>query len=90
MCVHQALKILEDYHLKNEEEQKEHEKLLTRVYLNMALCYTKQRQNGLTITYCNKVLKIDDKNVKALYHKAQVCSLCCRFICERNSELKQF
>nr|KAG5691902.1 hypothetical protein BaRGS_033348 [Batillaria attramentaria] len=70
-----AAKILEDYHLKNEEEEKEQKKLLLQVYLNMAICHLKLRENGRAIHFCNQVLAMDNKSEvnekKALYFKAK-------------------
>lgn len=67
----QAAKVLEDYHLKNESEEEQQRKLLTRVYTNMALCCHKLKQNGITITYCNRVLSMDPAHIKAIFLKAQ-------------------
>ncbi|KAK7476593.1 hypothetical protein BaRGS_00032139 [Batillaria attramentaria] len=46
-----------------------------RVYLNMAICHLKLRENGRAIHFCNQVLAMDNKSEvnekKALYFKAK-------------------
>ncbi|XP_076453238.1 inactive peptidyl-prolyl cis-trans isomerase FKBP6-like isoform X2 [Babylonia areolata] len=84
----QAGKILEDYHLKNEAEEEQQKKVLVRVYINMALCCQKLKQNGITITYCNKALALNPHNVKAIYHKAQALHFMSEFEDARNLYLK--
>lgn len=59
--------LLEDHPLKNEEEEKEQQKLLLKVCLNTALCCVKLCHSGRAIVYCKKALEIDSKSVKALY-----------------------
>ena len=63
----QAMNLLEDHHLKNEEEEKDQQKLLLKVCLNTAICCVKLCHSGRAIVYCKKALEIDNKSVKALY-----------------------
>ena len=72
MCCGQAARVLENCHLKSDEEEHEQQKLLVRVFLNIALCCLKLKQNGLAITYCHRVLALQPNNVKALFRKGQV------------------
>ena len=59
--------LLEDHPLKNEEEEREQQKLLLKVSLNTAICCIKLCHSGRAIVYCKKALEIDNKCVKALY-----------------------
>ena len=66
-------KILSNYHLKNDEEEKCMKKLLVRVLINIAQCNSKlsPRQDNRVITYCNRVLELDNNFAKALYLKGK-------------------
>ncbi|XP_070204131.1 inactive peptidyl-prolyl cis-trans isomerase FKBP6-like [Littorina saxatilis] len=66
-----AAKILDDYHLKTDEEEAEQKKLLVKVYSNIALCCLRLKQNGTCITWCHKVIELDPSNVKAYFRKGQ-------------------
>eukprot|EP00814_Leptocylindrus_danicus_P000453 CAMPEP_0116015884 /NCGR_PEP_ID=MMETSP0321-20121206/7123_1 /TAXON_ID=163516 /ORGANISM="Leptocylindrus danicus var. danicus, Strain B650" /LENGTH=965 /DNA_ID=CAMNT_0003485781 /DNA_START=320 /DNA_END=3217 /DNA_ORIENTATION=- len=44
----------------------------TNVLMNMALCYSKLLQYDDAQEYCNRVLHIDKRNVKALFHRATI------------------
>lgn len=66
-----ATRVLEDYHLKNEQEEKEQKQLLKKVYLNIAACCIKLKENGHAITFCHKVMAIDPTDVKAHFRKGQ-------------------
>ena len=67
----QALRLLENTNLKNENEEKEMKKCALKLYLNICLCDMKQVRYGKACKYARKVLDIDNKNVKALYRLAQ-------------------
>ena len=56
---------------KNEEINDEVKNCLITSYLNIAICSLKLEQWKEAELACNEVLKIDEKNVKALYRKAQ-------------------
>ncbi len=45
--------------------------LNTAIHLNKALCHQKLNNHDETRHSCDEVLKIDDKNVKALYRRGQ-------------------
>jgi len=53
--------------LLNEEQEKQHQQLLLKLYLNSAQCYLKLRNPERTIKNCNSALQIDPNNIKALY-----------------------
>ncbi|XP_061163372.1 inactive peptidyl-prolyl cis-trans isomerase FKBP6-like [Saccostrea echinata] len=67
-----AVRMLERAHLKNEEEEDKHQKLLLQLYLNLAICCTKMAEPKRCIKWCKKTLEIcrGDKTakIKALYH----------------------
>ncbi|XP_077995368.1 inactive peptidyl-prolyl cis-trans isomerase FKBP6-like [Glandiceps talaboti] len=63
----EALQILENCHLKDEIEEKAMQKVLLKLYLNMALCSIKLCRSNRAITFSKKALEIDEKNVKALF-----------------------
>eukprot|EP00816_Leptocylindrus_hargravesii_P008173 CAMPEP_0196805640 /NCGR_PEP_ID=MMETSP1362-20130617/5430_1 /TAXON_ID=163516 /ORGANISM="Leptocylindrus danicus, Strain CCMP1856" /LENGTH=965 /DNA_ID=CAMNT_0042178681 /DNA_START=200 /DNA_END=3097 /DNA_ORIENTATION=+ len=44
----------------------------TNVLMNMALCYSKLSQFDDAQEYCNRVLHVDKRNVKALFHRATI------------------
>lgn len=70
----QAIKTLEDYHLKDEKEQDEQQKVLLHLYQNMGLCHLQKAECGSAIRYANNALSIDPGSPKAHYIKAKVCS----------------
>jgi tetratricopeptide (TPR) repeat protein len=59
---------------KSEEQTEEVKSCLITSYLNIAICSLKLEQWKEAESACDEVLKIDDKNVKALYRKAQAIS----------------
>ncbi|VDN53659.1 unnamed protein product [Dracunculus medinensis] len=54
-----------------DESETKRIKLLIGSYLNSALVYSKMGESLKCIEKCDEVLKLDTKNVKALYRKAQ-------------------
>ena len=64
--------ILEDYHLKNSEEEKEQQKLLHKVYNNLALCCIKHCHSGRAVAYCRLAEEIDPRNPRTLYFMGKV------------------
>lgn len=78
-----AGKILEDYHLKSEEEEKQQRKMLICIYLNMAICHLRLNEYGRVIRLCSQVLEMDEKtwkdHLKALYFKAKARHYLCDF-----------
>ncbi|XP_065669005.1 inactive peptidyl-prolyl cis-trans isomerase FKBP6 [Hydra vulgaris] len=67
----QALRLLENTNLKNENEEKEMKKCALKLYLNISLCDLKQVRYRKSVKYARKALDIDNKNVKALYRLAR-------------------
>lgn len=55
-----------------DNEHEESKQLTKSVHLNLSLVYQKLNNNDEVIANCNKVLEIEDKNVKALYRRGQV------------------
>ncbi|KAH9515147.1 Inactive peptidyl-prolyl cis-trans isomerase fkbp6 [Bulinus truncatus] len=74
-----AQSILDDYHLKDENEQKLWIKQCLRVFLNLAICHHHLRHYGRAIHFCNEVLEKDKNNVKALYFKGKALLGLCKF-----------
>ncbi|XP_064612073.1 inactive peptidyl-prolyl cis-trans isomerase FKBP6-like [Liolophura sinensis] len=66
-----AICVLEDYHMRDEEQEKQQQKMLLKLYLNISVCYLKQCKSRQTLIYANKALEIDERNVKALYNKGK-------------------
>ncbi|XP_078680061.1 inactive peptidyl-prolyl cis-trans isomerase FKBP6-like [Branchiostoma floridae x Branchiostoma belcheri] len=71
-----ALRTLENARLANDEEEAKRNKVLLKLYNNMALCNLKVGEYARCIANCNRALEIDGGNVKALYRKGQaLCEL---------------
>lgn len=68
----QAVKLLENRRLKDEEEEAKWKKILIKLYLNMSLCYLRMHKPKPAITNCRNVLDLDEKNVKATFRLGQV------------------
>ncbi|GFR63617.1 peptidylprolyl isomerase [Elysia marginata] len=66
-----AANILEGYHLKNDEEEKQWKKQLLKVYVNSAICCHNIKHFGRCISYCNQAINIDRGNIKAHYFKGK-------------------
>ena len=68
----QAVRLLEEKRLKNEEEEQKWKAVLLKLYLNQSLCSLRLGRPKLAITQCRKVLDFDPKNVKAYFRLGQV------------------
>ncbi|KAK3781678.1 hypothetical protein RRG08_043589 [Elysia crispata] len=66
-----AANILENYHLKSDEEEKQWSKQLLKVYVNSAICCHHIKHFGRCISYCNQAIKIDRTSIKAHYFKGK-------------------
>lgn len=66
-----AVKALEDYHIKNEQEEHEHQALLQRMLLNVGVCMLKMSHSAAAIHYANQALYIDPNSAKARYQKGK-------------------
>ncbi|RUS79498.1 hypothetical protein EGW08_012730 [Elysia chlorotica] len=64
--------ILENYHLKSDEEERQWNKQLLKVYVNSAICCFHIKHFGRCISYCNQAIKIDRTSIKAHYFKGKV------------------
>ncbi|KAJ1611023.1 putative peptidylprolyl isomerase [Cryptosporidium canis] len=51
--------------------EEEYNNLITRINLNLSACFLKINEFNMTILHCNKVLKNDPNNIKALYRLTQ-------------------
>lgn len=69
-CYRRASKMLEEFHLQDDVQERSQQELLLKCYLNLAMCALKLNKAPLTITNCNLVLEIDHRNTKALFRKA--------------------
>lgn len=70
-CV-QAVKLIEDVHLQNEKEEDLWKQALVKLYLNLSLCFLKQKKAERAAQLCRKALDLDQNSVKAHYRLGQV------------------
>lgn len=63
----QAIRILEDANLQNDEDEQLQSRALVKLYLNRAMCALKLERWDNAITFSNQALRLDPKNAKALY-----------------------
>lgn len=63
----QAIRILEDANLKDDEDEMLQSRALVKLYLNRSMCAIKLEKWDHAITFSNKALYLDPKNAKALY-----------------------
>ena len=68
----QAIRALEECHLQDEEEEKDQQKMLLRLYLDAAVCNLRLRQSGKVVSLCNQALALGESCVKAFYLKGKV------------------
>ena len=71
LCV-QAVKLIEDVHLQNETEEDMWKQALTKLYLNLSLCFLRQKKAERAAVLCRKALDLDQNSVKAHYRLGQV------------------
>ncbi|CAH3148927.1 unnamed protein product, partial [Porites evermanni] len=62
-----AIKILEDCHLQNADQERWMNEVLLKIYLNAAHCSLELAQPARAIKYAKKAIGIDPRNAKALY-----------------------
>lgn len=62
-----AIKILEDCHLQNADQERWMNEVLLKIYLNAAHCSLELAQPARAIKYARKAIGIDPRNAKALY-----------------------
>ena len=71
--------MLDKAHLKDDEEEEKHQKMLLQLCLNLALCCNKMAEPKRCISWCKRALEIGgiDKTskVKALYQYGKVKNL---------------
>jgi len=63
----QAIRLLENANLKDEDAEVIMKKSALKLYLNLSLCDLKQAKSARACTYARKALAIDNRNVKALF-----------------------
>lgn len=68
----QAVKLIEDVHLQNEKEEDMWKQALVKLYLNLSLCFLKQKKAERAAMLCRKALDLDQNSVKAHYRLGQV------------------
>lgn len=71
LCV-QAVKLIEDVHLRNEEEEEVWKQALIKLYLNLSLCLLRLKKAERAAALCRKALDLDENSVKAHYRLGQV------------------
>jgi FK506-binding protein 6 len=74
-----AIRLLENARIKNEEEERLWKDSLTKLYLNMSLCCLKKSSAPRAISFANKVLDFDSKNVKAIFRLGQAYMMLSEF-----------
>ncbi|KAK3083712.1 hypothetical protein FSP39_001888 [Pinctada imbricata] len=63
-----AAMYLEDCHLANEEEEKQQQAGLLKLYQNMAMCCARMNEWRRCISWSNRALNMDKNNIKSLYN----------------------
>lgn len=68
-----ALKFIEDEHPEDEseEQKKKRAQIISSCHSNLGAIFVKQSEWKLAIDECNKVLNVDQQNIKAYYRMAQ-------------------
>ncbi|KAJ9579704.1 hypothetical protein L9F63_004630 [Diploptera punctata] len=61
-------KFLEKCHLKDSNEEEQQQKQLLKVYVNLSVCYNKQKKPELACIASKEALRIDPKSAKALFN----------------------
>merc|ERR1719447_1084088 len=67
----QALRLLENAHLQNEQEEVKMKETSLKLCLNLSLCELKQMKHPRACKYARKALDIQSNNVKALWRLAR-------------------
>jgi len=63
-----AVNMLENCHLKDEEDEAKHQHMLLKLYINLAVCYNKQNEPKKACVMCRHALYIQPRNAKALFN----------------------
>lgn len=71
LCV-QAVRLIEEVHLQNEEEEDMWKQALIKLYLNLSLCLLRLKKAERAAALCRKALDLDENSVKAHYRLGQV------------------
>jgi FK506-binding protein 4/5 len=80
-----ALTYFEDLHNLTAAETSTITKLKVTLWLNLALCELKTENYTRAINYCERVLKVEETNLKALYRKGQALEACGQWAAARNA-----
>ncbi|KAH3889949.1 inactive peptidyl-prolyl cis-trans isomerase FKBP6-like [Dreissena polymorpha] len=75
-----AATVLEDRHLRDQDEEADWRGLLLKTYLNLSVCAVKLAHAGRAIYYCKKCYEMDKKpNAKVLYLHGKALRMQCDF-----------
>jgi FK506-binding protein 6 len=62
-----AVSLLEKCRLKDEEDEVRQQRMLLKLYINLAVCYNKQKTSRRACIMCRNALDIQPRNAKALF-----------------------
>jgi hypothetical protein len=62
-----AVSLLEKCHLEDEKDEGKQQHMLLKLYLNLAVCYNKQKASRKACVMCRSALDIQPRNAKALF-----------------------
>ena len=62
-----AVNVLENYHLQDGEEEAKQQHMLLKLYINLAVCYNKQKEPKKACVMCKQALYIEPRNAKAFF-----------------------
>ena len=66
-----AIQELENYHIKNNEEEKRVQKELIKLFLNTSVCFSKTSEYTRSVSYASSALDLNRFHVKGLYLKGK-------------------
>lgn len=69
----QAIRAIEQCKIEDDDDEMNQKKVLITLYRNMAACKLKVEKYKETTSFCDLVIHIDSKDVKAHFLKAKVC-----------------
>ncbi|KAG1663364.1 Inactive peptidyl-prolyl cis-trans isomerase FKBP6 [Nymphon striatum] len=78
-CYGRMIDMLQNFRLKNDEEEIVQQQMLLKCYLNSSICALKLNRAPLVITMCSLALQIDQKNPKALFRKGKAYKMLMEF-----------
>jgi FK506-binding protein 6 len=66
-----AVSILENCHLQDGEDEAKQQSMLLKLYINLAVCYNKQKEPKRACVMCRHALYIQPRNAKALFNSGR-------------------